>query len=324
MSFLEKISKFFQSSNTESSYLETQVQLAMKEKDVSDLTNAEEDFVMKIRDVSDLNDAEIALVMKERSLRVGFEKKYVSSMMKEWDVIDKMNEQQLMNYFISKLTPILETIPQEHWVTFYRKRRNFTIKDDYGDIDDTRWKSEFKKYFDSKLREKLELSNKDIRAMSRYIYLISNTSIENSDFFVTFGFVNNILDGQCKIHEENAQNRPTNPYEYEQYCAQILRSSGWSAFATKSSGDQGGDIKAEKDGIMVIFQCKLYSQPIGNKAVQEVSGSLRYYGADYGAVVSNMEYTRSAKELAKSNNILLLNDTYLKELNISDFKKFMK
>jgi HJR/Mrr/RecB family endonuclease len=121
------------------------------------------------------------------------------------------------------------------------------------------------------------------------------------------------------VYDKRLKNRPTNPYEYEQYCAQILRSSGWSAFATKGSGDQGGDIKAEKDGILVIFQCKLYSQPIGNKAVQEVSASLRYYGADYGAVVSNMEYTKSAKVLANSNNILLLNDTALKELNSSNF-----
>ena len=152
----------------------------------------------------------------------------------------------------------------------------------------------------------------------------SNTSIDDAEFIVTLGFVNNRLDNYSNVYENNLQDRPTNPYEYEHYCAQILRSSGWSAYATKSSGDQGGDIKAEKDGISVIFQCKLYSQPIGNKAVQEVSASLKYYGANYGAVVSNMEYTRSAKVLASSNNILLLSDTALKGLSSSIFAKLKK
>jgi restriction system protein len=245
----------------------------------------------------------------------------VQKSMRESDRIYKMGQKQLLNYLKSKINPIIDSIPQEHWSTFYRKRNNFTIKDDYGDIDDTRWVLEFKKYFDTKLRNKLNLSRHDEIAISCYINLINDVSIDDGEFYITLGFVNNKLDN-CIIKCENELPiRPSNPYEYEQFCADILRSNGWSAFATKASGDQGADIKAEKGGIVVILQCKLYSQPVGNKAVQEVSASLSYYGADYGAVVSNMEYTRSAKELAKSNNILLLNDLNLKYLDICDFVK---
>lgn len=106
----------------------------------------------------------------------------------------------------------------------------------------------------------------------------------------------------------------SNPYEFENYCAQILNDNGWNAHATPKSLDQGVDVIAEKDGKKVAIQCKLYSRPVGNKAVQEVSAGKNYYDAEYSAVVTNNSYTVSARQLAKNCNTLLLTVDDLKNL----------
>lgn len=101
-------------------------------------------------------------------------------------------------------------------------------------------------------------------------------------------------------------NAAITPEEYEFLCAERLRSSGWTAFTTKSTGDQGSDVIAEKDRKRFVLQCKLYNQPVGNKAVQEVIAAMKFENADLAAVVTNSNYTKSARLLAQSAGVLLL------------------
>ena len=96
------------------------------------------------------------------------------------------------------------------------------------------------------------------------------------------------------------------PAEFELFCAQVLGENGWDARVTKGSRDQGVDVIAVKDGLRVVVQCKLYTGPVGNKAVQEVSAGRAHEKAHFGVVVSNSRYTASAEALAKTNRILLL------------------
>lgn len=104
------------------------------------------------------------------------------------------------------------------------------------------------------------------------------------------------------------------PIEYEMFCAEILNDNGWKARTTSASGDQGVDVIAENDEICVAIQCKLYTSPVGNKAVQEVIAGMTYWGATVGVVVTNAQYTRSARELAKVHDIYLLHHDDLPEL----------
>ncbi|MDR3414271.1 MAG: restriction endonuclease, partial [Formivibrio sp.] len=83
------------------------------------------------------------------------------------------------------------------------------------------------------------------------------------------------------------------PTDYEQYCAQQLRAAGWAADTTKTSGDQGTDIIAQKGELRLVIQCKLYNHPVGNKAVQEIAAARAHEQADYAVVVSNYRYTYS-------------------------------
>ncbi len=102
--------------------------------------------------------------------------------------------------------------------------------------------------------------------------------------------------------------------EYERQCAEILQAAGWSARLTKGSGDQGVDIIAEGFNKRVVVQCKLYSKPVGNKAVQEVIGAREYEKADAAVVVSNADYTPSARRLASTAKVLLMHHDELSVL----------
>jgi restriction system protein len=104
------------------------------------------------------------------------------------------------------------------------------------------------------------------------------------------------------------------PAEYEVFCEDLLRQAGWSTRRTKVTGDQGVDIVAEKLGIRLAVQCKMYTGSVGNAAVQEISAGMRHEVCSHGAVVTTSGYTRGAKELAESNSVFLLHHSELREL----------
>jgi restriction system protein len=64
----------------------------------------------------------------------------------------------------------------------------------------------------------------------------------------------------------------------------------------------------------LVAQCKKYSKPVGNKAVQEVVAGMKYYGANKGAVISTSGFTPSARKLASANNIALIHHSEIKNL----------
>jgi restriction system protein len=101
------------------------------------------------------------------------------------------------------------------------------------------------------------------------------------------------------------------PGQFEHFCAEQLRLSGWDARVTRASRDQGVEVVAERSGICVVLQCKLYSNPVGNKAVQEVSAAKGYEKAQHAVVVTNNRYTQPAEQLALTNGVLLLHSVSL-------------
>lgn len=95
-------------------------------------------------------------------------------------------------------------------------------------------------------------------------------------------------------------------HDFEYYCADLLRHNGFcNVSVTQGSGDQGIDVLAEKGGVKYGIQCKCYSKDIGNKAVQEAFAGKTFYHCHVAAVLTNRYFTRSAKELANINQVLL-------------------
>jgi restriction system protein len=108
-----------------------------------------------------------------------------------------------------------------------------------------------------------------------------------------------------RINRPHFDHRMT-PTEFEHYCARILTDHKWKALVTQASGDQGVDIVAEKPGVRIVLQCKKYSKPVGNRAVQEIVAGIAHRDAQRGVVVATSGYTKAAERLARSNNVLLL------------------
>ena len=107
-------------------------------------------------------------------------------------------------------------------------------------------------------------------------------------------------------HSIRGRAEKLNGYEYEHYVASLLSIDGWEAKVTSGSGDQGVDIIVSKNGTKIAVQCKKYSSPVGNKSVQEVNAGRGIFECDYGFVITNNLYTRSAKEAANKLEIFLL------------------
>ncbi len=102
--------------------------------------------------------------------------------------------------------------------------------------------------------------------------------------------------------------------DFELYVAQLLGNIGfYNIHTTKGSGDQGVDILAEKEGMKYAFQCKRYDKPVGNNAVQEVFAGKFFYHCHVAIVVTNNYFTKSAKDLANENGVVLWDRNYLQK-----------
>lgn len=95
-------------------------------------------------------------------------------------------------------------------------------------------------------------------------------------------------------------------HQYEYQCAKMLKNKGFSKVAvTKGSGDQGIDVIAYSGGKKYGIQCKYYTSPVGNHAVQEAFAGAKYYNCDIAVVMTNNTFTQSAKDLAIKTDVLL-------------------
>lgn len=95
-------------------------------------------------------------------------------------------------------------------------------------------------------------------------------------------------------------------YDYEEQCADELRTMGYTNVeVTSKSQDQGIDVIAYKDGLKYGIQCKYYHGSVSNKAVQEASAGSKFYDCDVAVVMTNSTFTESAKELAHKIGVKL-------------------
>ena len=102
--------------------------------------------------------------------------------------------------------------------------------------------------------------------------------------------------------------------QYEKFCKRILEDAGWVVEDTPTSGDQGVDLIASIEDLRVCIQCKCFAKPVGNKAVQEVAAGMIHWNGTHAVVVGKSGFTKSAKNLAESNKVILASDSELENL----------
>ena len=104
-------------------------------------------------------------------------------------------------------------------------------------------------------------------------------------------------------------------HDFEFFCADLLERRGFvDVEVTRSSGDYGVDVLAEKDGVTYAIQCKRYDGPVGVKAVQEAYAGRDFYERMVGAVMTNQYFTDPAVAAARKLKILLWDRGYLESM----------
>ncbi len=123
-------------------------------------------------------------------------------------------------------------------------------------------------------------------------------------------------------HAKCKANPPTETFDelsgvdFEVYLARLLKKLGFEdVTGTPTTGDQGADLLARKDGRKIAIQAKRYKGSVGNQAVQEVVGALKFYRADEGWVITSGRFTQPARALAQANGIRLVDGLDLRKLD---------
>jgi restriction system protein len=148
-----------------------------------------------------------------------------------------------------------------------------------------------------------------------FITNVAQVDIDEKNKFILFDAVESIAkDNQPKFSSNHRVSTHEIGYQFETECAEILQNNGWLVTRTKSSGDQGVDLIANIESLTVALQCKKYSSPVGNKAVQEVYAGGSFMQCDFYVVVSNTSFTNSAKQLAQKLGVYLINQQDLVKL----------
>ncbi|MNJ45283.1 restriction endonuclease [Paenibacillus bouchesdurhonensis] len=102
--------------------------------------------------------------------------------------------------------------------------------------------------------------------------------------------------------------------QFEQYLGHLFQAQGYKTQVTKAAGDFGADLILQKAGRKIVIQAKRYSKNVGIKAVQEAQAAIAHYGAVEAWVVTNSDFTAAAYDLAKSNQVRLINREALVEM----------
>ena len=193
-----------------------------------------------------------------------------------------------------------EFLITQHTAELTVRRRQLTTTSNYGLVDDSQWMQEV----DFFINEVLADAEDDVKISPDRLWTL-----------------------RCMIDTATAQfavsrvsfSPDMDPIDYEQMVADSLADLGWQTRLTKASGDQGIDVIAEMHGKRVVIQCKRYSSAIGNSAVQEAFAGRSFENADYAAVVTNAEFTRSARQLADTTHVILLHHDELSKLELLIF-----
>jgi len=93
--------------------------------------------------------------------------------------------------------------------------------------------------------------------------------------------------------------------EFEILLSRLYTAAGYQVQIIGGSGDQGGDLIANKMGERILIQAKRYKGSIGNAAVQQAFTAQKHYDCTSAIVATTGTFTRGAAALAKSTNVTL-------------------
>lgn len=99
---------------------------------------------------------------------------------------------------------------------------------------------------------------------------------------------------------------------FEALVATLYNKMGYNVFLTPFSNDKGADVVAISDNSNHLIQVKQSKNNVGIEAIQEIFGSRNYYINHFKksfelSVITNSDFSKAAIDLAKANEVQLIN-----------------
>ena len=218
---------------------------------------------------------------------------------------------------------LVNEIVQEYAHVLRAKRRQKTYTDEYGVLIDRAWQAEVSYFLDKVVRPEL-LTERYVNAVGKALRHVAADrpavachgeqrkwlDEDLCDYIDTIVKEQDVDSVVAKEFKEGMS-----PTEYERYCGDLLKAAGWEVRVCGGSGDQGVDLVAERDGLIVVLQCKMHSKSVGNSAVQEVYTGMKFHSAHRAVVVSSADFTPGARSAAQQTGVLLLHHSALADLH---------
>lgn len=206
---------------------------------------------------------------------------------------------------------------EKHKYSLAQERKRYISKDAYGNILDNGWSVKASSsttgvfyFIRNVLKTNISGYEKGEERFGRYI-------LKTGGIADTIHWVERSINEACDEIESRGADEDISTMsgeDYENHCLQILEDAGWEVEGTPVTGDQGVDLIAMIEDVRVCIQCKRYSKPVGNKAVQEIAAGMTHWNGTHAVVVSNAGFTKSAHKLAESTGVLLISDMELENL----------
>lgn len=229
-------------------------------------------------------------------------------------LLDERNAQIKANEpVVTAWKKYIEVAIENHAYSLLQEKKRLTIVDAYGKKDYSGWKNEGFNYFIEKILipDAPRFMGFDFYAASAKYNFNNRSDWKGFAWSAIEAKLNEI---QAIQNSEYSDIEGMTGVEYEEYCESVLTKSGWTVTGTPGSGDQGVDLIATSGNKRVCIQCKRYSKPVGNGAVQEVVAGMAHWNGTHAVVVSNAGFTKAAQKLAESTGVILVDDIELDNL----------
>lgn len=198
------------------------------------------------------------------------------------------------------LPKIIERLAEPHLAVLKAKRRQLRYKDDYGKVVDTAWRKEMEYFLSEHVR---------------FPYYTLDGRDQASEHEFRLRFLDELVEGaeQQSAGEATPYHPSCSGVEFEQIVENIFEKLGGDVTRTPATGDQGLDLLVRFGDHKIGVQCKRSAGAVGNGAVQEAAAGRAYYDADEAWVVSDAPFTRSARQLADSLGVRLIDFRLIEE-----------
>lgn len=218
---------------------------------------------------------------------------YFSDWGKEIEKRDNIKKQMKQQLIVKEAQSIID----RHFDTLYTKFIQLRYRDEYGYWHEDKWNKELKYFIDNVFSNEFSVEGKT--SMVLYKKFVADYFNQEAKKEIESGIISTV---KKEVHTGE---------DFEDFIKEILQNKGLDIQKTPKTGDQGVDLIVKTDTDKIAIQCKFYSRPVGNKAVQEIAAGKVFYRCNKAIVVSNQSYTVSARKLAQNLGVELLNEKTL-------------